>query len=160
MALRFWHLVFFLISWCVCLSSCFKVGTKPSCCLHQIIKAASIYTRMLCSTQRQIIDIRAAIVVWAHGLCTHGLYLMLLAPPLSLFNEFLPTVLLTLPQTLQVLLCDIWCIFSVHKVVLCDRYMNLSEFLIDPSTIPEYLLGIQIINLFRLILFHILYGLL
>ena len=85
---------------------------------------------------------------------------MLLTPPMSLLNEFLPTVRLTLPQTLQVLLGDIWCIFPGHKVVLCNRYMNLPEFLINPSTVPEYLLGLQIINLLRLVLFHILYGLL
>ena len=85
---------------------------------------------------------------------------MLLAPPLSLFDELLPSVLLSLPQTLQVLLGDIRCIFSVHKVMLSDRYMNLSEFLIDPSSVPEYLLGLQIINLLGLVLFHILYGLL
>jgi hypothetical protein len=85
---------------------------------------------------------------------------MLLTPSLSLFNEFLATVLLTLTQTLQVLLGDIWRIFPVHKVVLCYRYMYLSEFLIDPSSIPEYLLGLEIVNLLRLVLFHILYGLL
>ena len=114
---------------------------------------------MLGCSEGKIVDISPTVVVWTESLIPQGLDLMLLSPLYSLLNQLLSAVLLTLAQPFQVFLGYFWCIFPVNKEMLGNRYMNLLEFLIDSPAIPEDLLGLQVIDLFGLVLLHILYGL-
>jgi len=125
--------------------------------LYKIIKAPAANPSILRS-HREVFHVISSVIVRAQGLHAQGLDLVLLSPKLGLTNQFLATVLLALAQTLQVLLRYFWCIFPVHKVMLCYRYMMLFELFIYPSAIPEYFLGLQVINLLWLVLFDVLYS--